>query len=334
MKSLLRSLVLLILIASLQAQNNLPKYSVLKTEYGDAYLASLNQLADQGYRVLAVGKYTILRLEATPPDTYRYVRLERKNGPAQFTNWLNEQGARGYRWLSLTGLLEKAPHPRNYEYRTSRHGALGPSKGSELSSMVEDGYRPGRPVFFSQYGMHTQEMYFEREVRQLAGAAPQASSATVEVADAMRADHVMKRVDELAQQGYRFLGPYQSKKGGGMAVMMGKCLEDCAGRYQYRHFDAKDAVQVERDLNALGKDGFRVLPAALGERPHLLERDTHEKLTFSYRALEPSDAANLQQSLSSADQEGYTLLNFVWHTGWSARGFLVIEKAATASPTP
>ena len=151
MKTLKRFLFLFLLLLSvfsLHAQTKLPKYAVLKTEGGEAYLTSVNQLSEQGYRLIVAGKFTILRLEATPPDTYRYLRLEVKGGPAQFTNWVNEQGAHGYRWLARTGLLEKAPHPRNYEYRFAPHGGLGPSKGAQLSSLIEEGYRPLGIVYF------------------------------------------------------------------------------------------------------------------------------------------------------------------------------------------
>jgi hypothetical protein len=245
------------------------------------------------------------------------------------------QGAHGYRWLPRAGLLEKAPHPRNYEYRYSPHGALGPSKGRELSSLVEEGYRPVGILFFSHsFGAASKEMYFERDLDQPAAATPHYPGTAIAVADAMRADNVMKHVDALAKQGYRFLSPHDSNKGGGIAVMMEKCPDDCAGRYQYRYFDAKDPSQVERDLNTQAKDGFRVVPSALQGRPHLLERDTRAKQTFSYRALDPIDAASLAQVLNAADTEGYAPIDFVWHVGWTAQGFLVLEKETTASATP
>lgn len=335
MNAVLRPLFSLLLVFSLHAQATLPKYAVLKTEGGEAYLTNVNQLSDEGYRLIVAGKFTILRLEATPPDTYRYLRLEVKGGPAQFTNWVNEQGAHGYRWLARTGLLEKAPHPRNYEYRFVRHGALGPSKGSDLSSLLEEAYRPVETVSFSHaLGADTTEMFFEHEVGQPAYASHLPPGSEVQIADAMRVASVMKRVDELAKQGYRFLAPHDSNKGGGIAVMMEKCRDDCAGRYEYRYFDAKDASQVERDLNALSKGGFRVLPHALRSRPHLLERDTREARRFSYRALDPKDAAELGQALNTADPDGYMPLGFAWHVGWTAEGFLVLEKETTASATP
>lgn len=150
----------------------------------------------------------------------------------------------------------------------------------------------------------------------------------------MPVGNVMKDVDKLAKQGHRFLGCHDSNKGGGMAVMMEKCPDECAGCYEYRYFDAKDAAQVERDLNALGKDGFRVVPDALQSRPHLLERDTREKRTFSYRTLDPPDAVALGPLLNAADEEGYVPLDFVWHVGWTAQGILVLEKETTASANP
>jgi len=334
MTLLLRSVVPLILAAFLLGQNALPKYSVLKTENGDAYIASLNQLADQGYRVLAMSKYTVLRLDAAPPDTYRYLRLEVKGGPARFTNWINEQGAHGYRWVARTDLLEKAPHPRNYEYRNSPHGALGPSKSRDLLSVAVEGYHPVGIVFFSHaIGAATREVYFERELGRRD--APSDTSGLIEVADAMRADNVLKHVNEFAKNGDRFIAPHDSNKGGGIAVMMQRCSEDCAGRYEYRYFDAKDEAQVEHDLNAFGNEGFRVAPAALVSRPHLLERDTREKHTYSYHVLDPADAASLQTALNSQDQDGFTPVGFVWHSGvWTAEGLLVLEKETTAAPAP
>ncbi len=335
MKTLLGFLFSFLLVISLHAQAKLSRYAVLKTDGDETYLTRVNQLSDQGYRLIVAGKFTILHLEATPPDTYRYLRLEIKGGPAQFTNWVNEQGAHGYRWLARTGILEKAPHPKNYEYRFATHGALGPARGADLSSLREEGYRPVEKVYFSHVlGADTREMFFEHEVGQPAYASPGTRDGDIQVADAMRVGNVMKQVDELAKQGYRFLSPHDSNKGGGIAVMMEKCRDDCAGRYEYRYFDAKDAAQVERDLNELSKDGFRVVPGALRSRPHLLERDTREKRTFSYRALDPKDAAQLEQALNAADPEGYVPLDFVWHLGWTAAGFLVLEKETTASATP
>ncbi len=344
MKLLLRFLLLLLPVAGLAqtastlknstSPATLLKYRVLKTEDKDAFLDRVNQLSDLGYRVLIEGKFTILHLEATPPDTYRYQRVEPQGGPARFSNWLNEQGARGYRWLSRTALLEKAPHPKNYEYRNSLHGAFGPSKHGELSSLYEEGFRPVSAITFAMpLAGSTQELYFEHELGQPAYASPFPPGTEIEVADAARIGNVMKRVDDLAAQGYRFLGRHASSKGGGIAVLMERC-SDCSARYQYRHFDARDAAQLDRELNSLGKDGFRVLTATLPGRAHLLERDTHAHRGFTYRVLDAKDGIAIESALNTADTDGYTPLNFVWHSGWTADAFLVLEKETTAAATP
>jgi len=342
MKLLLRSLLLLLPIAALCAQTAptveqspsptaLPKYRVLKTEDKDAFLERVNQLSDLGYRVLIEGQFTILHFEATPPDTYRYLRIESPGGPKQFSNWLNAQGARGYRWLRRTGLLEKSPHPKNYEYRNSLHGALGPSKRGELSSLYEEGFRPVSTITFGMaFGSSTQELYFEHELGQPAYASPFPPCSEIEVADGARVGNVMKRIDELSAQGYRFLTRHASSKGGGIAVLMERC-SDCAGRYQYRHFDAKDPAQLDHDLNPLGKNGFRVLTATLPGRAHLLERDTRATRAFTYRVLEAKDGTALEPALNATDSDGYAPLDFVWHIGWTADAFLVLEKETTAT---
>ncbi|HMK23992.1 MAG TPA: hypothetical protein VK466_16780, partial [Terriglobales bacterium] len=157
---------------------------------------------------------------------------------------------------------------------------------------------------------------------------------SIAIADAMRADNIIKQANDLARKGYRFVAPHESNKGGGIALMVKKCPEDCSGRYEYRYFDAKNVEQVERDLNALGKDGFRVVPSALQQRPHILERDTKAKQAFTYRALDPADASSLEHLINAADAEGFVPLDFVWHAGWTAQGYLVLEKETTASANP
>ena len=53
---------------------------------------------------------------------------------------------------------------------------------------------------------------------------------------------------------------------------------------------------------------------------------------FTYRVLASKDAAQLEQGLNAANQEGYTPLDFVWRVGWTAEGFLVLEKETMVSP--
>jgi len=331
MRSLNRVFILFLLAASLQAQAPANQYTVVKTENGDPYVNRVNQLADLGYRVLFVSRYTVLRQDATPPNTYRYLRVEDSGGPKQFSNWINEQGAHGYRWVPSTGLLEKAPHPRNYEYLYRPHTA----KANELSSLVEQGFHPLQTSYFSHsFGPSTPEMFFERDL-DTPGPAPSPDvGKNIAFSDAMRSSRVMKRVDELALQGYRVRGPHPSSKGGGVALLLEKCQPACAGRYQYRKFDVKDGTQLETDLNAFGKDGFQVLPASLEGRLYVVERDTHDTKRFSYRALDPEDLPALERALNAAAQQGYEPIQFAWHVGWSVHGFLLLQKEITDATAP
>jgi phosphoenolpyruvate carboxylase len=106
---------------------------------------------------------------------------------------VNELGAHGYRWLPRTVFMEKALHPRNYEYRNSppwfvrfihgagtvvaRRGGISP-RGHHLllarRRLGEQGdvlrARSGKPAFATQFAPGTE----------------------IKVADAMRVGNVMK----------------------------------------------------------------------------------------------------------------------------------------------
>lgn len=57
MRTLWRFWILLFVALSLQAQTNLPMYTVLAPKKGEAFVATLDHLSDQGYRVILGGKY-------------------------------------------------------------------------------------------------------------------------------------------------------------------------------------------------------------------------------------------------------------------------------------
>jgi hypothetical protein len=303
-------------------------------------VAALNALADQGYRLISPGRMFILRLEAAPPDTYRYMAMDKKGGPVQFLNWLNEQGAHGYRWVLSAGadVMEKEPHPRNYEYASpSPHSFhFSPAKTDELSSLVIQGYHPVGLAWFSLYvGSPWREVFFEREIDAKSDPVRTREGRQIEIADAMRAGNVMKHVDELAKDGYRYLTPYVSQKGGGLAVMMHKCGQDCGGPFEYRYFDVHDTGQLDKELNEQGKEGFRVVPQALMMRPHVLERAAAKTETYAYHVLPLKDPMALEQELNGNEQAGYAPVGYVGRSGmWTAEALLLLEKVSMVSPTP
>jgi hypothetical protein len=86
MTILYRVFILSVLASLLHSQTSSDQYRVVKTENGEPYINRLNELADLGYRVLFVSGYTVLRRDASPPDTYRYLRVDVSGGPKQFSN--------------------------------------------------------------------------------------------------------------------------------------------------------------------------------------------------------------------------------------------------------
>ena len=315
--------IVLLLASSLGAQvAPLPKYKVVRDE-----IAAVNASADLGYRLLVPGRMFILRLEATPPDTYRYMAMDRNGGPVQFLNWVNEQGALGYRWVpGGENILEKEPHPRNYEYASVvQSDWSGKTIPGTTFVLVRQGYRPLESVFFpGRIGGGQAELFFEREVGAKPKSAPISEGKEIEIADAM------KQADALAKEGYRYLAPSEARSGG--RLLMQKCGPECEGPFQYRHFDVHSMGQLAKELNEQGKDGFRVVPKSLTSGPHLLERANEKTGKYAYHILSAKDPVVLEQALNAPEEEGYEPIGYVWRGGvWTVEAFLLLEKASTAS---
>lgn len=313
-----------------------PKYRVIKAEKPERTVKALNALADQRYRLVVSGPMLILGLEAARPDTYRYMVVDPDGGPVQFVNWLNQQGARGYRFVPGAGVMEKEPHPKNYEY-TSPGGMRWMRKTSQVvSELTSDGYHPvGLVNFTALMGPTPVALLFERELKSKQSTSPTSPGAEIEVADAMGPRAVRKKVDALAQKGYRYLEPFVSQKGGGVAVLMQRCGQECEKPFEYRYFDVHEAGQLEKELNEQGESGFRVIPEGLSFRPHVLERAPGKKKTYTYHTVVKKDPVLLEGALNAPEQEGYAPIGYVQHTGfWTGEEILLLEKLSTVSAAP
>jgi hypothetical protein len=237
--------------------------------------------------------------------------------------------------------MEKEPHPRNYEYVNAvRYAKLFPSQYSGaakpplLSSLIGQGYRPVESVQFweiIEYGRT--EFFFEREL----GAKPEpvhaGQGSEIEIADGRRAgaaiipgaaSRLLKQVNVLAKEGYRYFGPYVAF--GALDAMMQKCGQECEAPFEYRYFDVHNMGQLVKELNERGTDGFRVVPKALTSGPHFLERSGAKKETFAYHVLLAKDPVALEQALNAPENKGYEPIGYE-----ERKGFLVLEKV-TAGP--
>jgi hypothetical protein len=263
-----------------------------------------------------------MRLDAVPPDTWRYqVRPEPSIFSLNsFLNALNQQGALGYAWRPDSWFLEKQPHPRNYEYRILMD-LPGKTRKKFMDSYQADGFTP------VGYAVGNQVVY----IHEIGSPKPAAPPRPMRVADALRKDNLMKDISALAAQGYRYRSHELSKKGGGRAVSMEECDASCGGPFEYRSFDVNDAAQLEHDLNALGQEGFRVLHQSLDWPPSLLERPVKHTVSFVYRVADAPDAATTQQFLDACDRDGYEPIGFAAHLGWNVHIMIVAEKAMASA---
>jgi hypothetical protein len=316
MRHTITTCLLWLMMIPLTGQNaTLPKYRVMKSSSIPGAIASLNQAADQGYRLLLeVGRFAIMRLDAAPPDTYRYLPFREDSGRASLLNGLNQEGALGYKLLEFAPVLGKEPHPRNYEYSVTQ-GIKKKVRDRSRASLLEQGFHPVAEVLAGEI--------FIREIGDTQAAA---RSKQVRVAKASRTGKLMKEINKLAGQGYRYCstGPCW---GSGSGVAMEECCSTCGGPFQYRSFKIDTSVQLDHELNALGREGFQIVPKSLKSEPHLVERPAVHARSFAYRVFEISDERTAEQFLNVGDLDGFVPIGGTVHAGWK-HTFIILEKSA------
>lgn len=314
----------------LAAQDSpLPQYKVLKGYPLQQAIVAVNQAADQGYRILLSSRLIVMRLDATPPDTWRYQRRPEPGGINALLNALNRQGALGYGWLAGTEFLEKQPHPRNYEY-TTLEGVTEKARSRSLDSLLQQGFTRVGAIGQHVGALHDDLTIYMREIGSGRPAALPHASREV---DALRRSSLMNNISALAAQGYRYRESGLSS-GGGSAVSMEECNASCGGPFEYRAFEVKNPAQLEHDLNALGQEGFRVLPKSLDWGPGLVERPLKHTAVFTYRVGDASNEAAVQQFVDGCDRDGFAPIGFAAHVGWTAGAFFIIAEKAEDSPAP
>jgi hypothetical protein len=219
--------------------------------------------------------------------------------------------------------------------------ALGRAGGGNINAVLRGGtktYHGSLFEFFRNDILNANDFFFNRNGQPRSSVKQNIFGGSLggplEIVEAMHEESVMKHVSELAKQGYRFVSPSVSNKGGGLGLIMEKCTPGCGGPYEYRYLDAKNPAQIEQDLNAFGKDGFRVVPSAMRTKPHLLERDPNSKHTFSFRVLKAKEVAELEKAVNEADREGYEPIGYVGHIHMLVSDFyLVLEKPIAQAGT-
>jgi hypothetical protein len=313
--------ILFVSIATAAPAQTAPQYRVLRGSTARNAASDWNAAADQGYRVLFEGRLAVMHLEASAPHTYRYAALPDRNLRDTFLNALNQQGAFGYRWVKGTRMLEKLPDPHVYEYEVVEGIATGTRRTSR-DSLVSQGFAVvGRfgsvPVFMRDTTLDAPGANIPDNLRFADGPTP---------------GKLLKQIGALAAQGYRYR--FNEPADAGSHTVMQLCDSACGGPFEYRRFEVKNAPQVEKTLNDLASDGYRIVPGSLEWEPYLVERPAARpnRPACSYRVSAGKDADAVEQFLNTAARDGFVPVGFVVHIGWTADVFIVAEKTPASSP--
>ena len=295
----------------------LPRYRVVKASPAMKATSAVNQAAEQGYRMLLISAQAIMRRDAEPPDTYRYMAVPASGLLSSFLNTLNQQGAFGYGWKAGTHWLEKEPHPHNYEYQIIT-GFKIKTREDSRSALLQQGFAP--------VGLFGNQIVFMRELGNTAAVASERSTRWLDMTSEKR---TMNEINRGAREGYR-LAPGDISPKGFIQMRMDPCDAACGGPFEYRKIEVKESDQLERDLNTLAREGFRVVPESFGWHPYFMERGTDHKQHFAYRVGTADEETVTEQFLNEGDRDGFVPVTFATHVGWLMHSFIVLEKPLTA----
>lgn len=321
----------------------------------EAKSEAIQKAADSGYRVVAAssgaGKLLMERV-ASPPDTYRYLHLE--GGEFQHSNLvgvenrINEAGAMSYRLLFVSygeasALMEKAPHPHNFEYRVVSLSSLSQRHSGWLLGRREQ-HMPSLKGFEKREvtclanpfrGLQEPVVIFERPWP-APGETPAredtiSSPHSLSVLNTLRISALEKELNRAAAQGLRVFGALQAwcaggGKGGGITIVMAPV--GSSEKYEYRMIPHKGLEDTEARLNKAGAEGFRLLLQTLVAKGMAMERATGGGRQYAYRLVRIADPSRLETELTQAAREGFSPVGTLYAGGAA----VILQKQSPASP--
>jgi hypothetical protein len=293
----------------------------------------LDEAATAGYRVLAAvaRRFTLLEKVARPPDTYKYMFVED-------IEEMKRAGAEGFRLVPLVRawrgdrqadyeqafLMEKPPGPNSiWSYSTVR---LTPESCIVRLTLGEAYFYGHHRDTVAIYETPGRVMPVLRQLDPELQPPPSGESTSVtnkrEQYRFLRADTFAELDGPLrlaAGVGYRVV----AASDGSIELLAEKRLEEGKG-CEYLIVAARKASTMQRKLNDAGRQGFRLIPAAIGTymKPYFIDMGTEtyavmEKCTsgdprFEYRL------ATGQSQLNKASLKGYEAVGmkeFEFHDG-------------------
>lgn len=233
----------------------------------------------------------------------------------------------GYAWVKGASILQKLPHPHVYEYDIVEGFSLGARRKSRDALLSQGFAAVGR---FGSVPIYMRDTVLELTLTSGSG------QRDIRFLDRSNKRKFLKQVSALAAQGYRYRSAELTDSG--QAMTMERCDSACGGPFEYRTFDVKNAEQLERTLNDLARDGFRVVADSLDWMPYLAEGNSPSSTnagggsaesgtSYSYRVANARDAESLEQFVNTAAKDGFQPVGFAAHVGWTAEIFIIVEKA-------
>ena len=144
---------------------------------------------------------------------------------------------------------------------------------------------------------------------------------------------MQKELDEAADQGFRIVmgSPTSTME---MAILLERKVKP-PDTYKYKLLATTRSATMQKELNDAAKDGFRLLPRTIiskagiisfNEVVLVLERSPNTDKKYEYRLLATSSTEKLQNEVSEAEADGFTLNGIV-----TRGGHLVIMEKETPS---
>lgn len=134
-----------------------------------------------------------------------------------------------------------------------------------------------------------------------------------------RTSTMQKEVDEVASQGYRILSGSPTA-GTEMALFLGREATP-EKPYAYKLLATKRTSTMNKELNELADEGFRLIPSTMiskvmpvwgdVEIVMLMERPPKIVKLYEYKLLATTRTSTLQKEVSEAEAAGYKLVGMV-----------------------
>jgi hypothetical protein len=128
---------------------------------------------------------------------------------------------------------------------------------------------------------------------------------------------MQKELDNAADKGFR-LAMGSGLESAEVAMMMERIPEG-SEKYRYRLLSTTHTGTMEKEINAIAKEGYRVHPRTLSSKTGVLsreilvimEKDPSQKgHEYEYKLLATTLTGTLQKEMTDAANEGYTLVSF------------------------